>query len=206
MHPGSTLFLDVGAQRDFSAGGAWPLLSGTEVGNMASLFDLAADLGIRQGGSVCLHRRAGSAESAPGPRHCLHGSPGAERLPSCRPALPVALCDAEASGDRPALDREHAFYVGSGCAAAPDAMPAHRRVFEHLTAGIRDAVVFGAGLEYGIDREVDALLRRRIRTHVVLDAAAAADPSEAQIVIARWKHRGVDGVTTATLRRLLVRG
>ena len=76
---------------------------------------------------------------------------------------------------------------------------------DHLTAGIRDAVVFGAGLEHGIDRAVDALLRRRIRTHVVLDAAASADPDQAQRIIAGWKRRGVDGATAATVLRLLAR-
>ena len=205
MHPGSTLFFDVGVQRDFFAGGAWPLVSATEAENIASLFALAAALSIRQGGSMCLHADAGSGESTPGPHHCVRGTPGAERLPSCRPVLPIELCEAEASAAASALDRAHAFYVTSGCAAAPDATAAHRRAFGHLTAGVRDAVVFGAGLEYGIERAVDALLRHRVRTHVVLDAAAAADASEAQIVIARWKRRGVDGVTAATLRRLLVR-
>ena len=60
--------------------------------------------------------------------------------------------------------------------------------------------------ELAIDRTIDALVRRRIRTHVALDAAAAVDAASAQAVIAAWKRRGVDGVTAAIVERLLARG
>src|SRR6185369_15393023 len=93
----------------------------------------------------------------------------------------------------------------SGCTSAIDDDGAWRAAFDHLTAGIRDAVVFGAGIEYALAHTVDALLRRRIRTHVALDAAAAADDAEAQRVVATWKRRGVDGATVATIARLLTR-
>ena len=105
----------------------------------------------------------------------------------------------------PALDRRHAYYVTTGCARPVDGEPKSRTVVDHLTAGVRDAVIFGAGVETALDYLVDALLRRRVRTHVVLDATAAVDPTRAQQVIESWKRRGVDGLTTATVARLLGR-
>ncbi len=66
--------------------------------------------------------------------------------------------------------------------------------------------MFGAGVEYGLAQTVDALLRRRIRTHVVLDAIAAVDEADAQGVIAVWKRRGVDAVTVDVVARLLALG
>jgi len=140
--------------------------------------------------------------------HCLVASPGADVAAGCTPALPLATISAAVAPSTvaPVLDRGHAYYVGSGCGAAVDADPVHARVFDHLTAGVGDAVVFGAGVEYGVACAVDALLRRRVRTHVALDAAAAVDDADAQAVIADWKRRGVDGATVATLARLLARG
>jgi hypothetical protein len=72
-----------------------------------------------------------------------------------------------------------------------------------MTAGVRDAVVFGAGLELGVARVVEALLARRIRTHLALDASGAVDDAEAQTLLGGWKRRTLDVVTTATVARLL---
>jgi len=204
MHAGSTLFLDVCTQRDFWPGGAWPIVGDEEAQCMAELFTLAATLGVRQGGVVCMH--AAASVSPVGAVHCLDGTAGAARASGCDPARPTLQIDSEtALATLGTLDREHAYYVASGCAGAPDATPSWRRIFDHLTVGVRDAVVFGAGIEYGLDHTVDALLRRRIRTHVVLDAAASADAAAAQRIVADWKRRTVDGVTTIIMRRLLTR-
>jgi len=198
MHAGSTLFLDVCVQHDLAAGGAWPLLAPADEREIRALFACAARLGIRQGGIVCLHDETPPCV----PAHCHADSAGSARL--ALPAVPVMTIDPVRDGGR-TLDRAHALYVASGCAAAPDATDAGARAVAHLTAGIRDAVVFGAGLEYGVGRAVDALLRRRIRTHFALDASAAADPAQAQRVVADWKRRTVDVTTAAMVIRLLAR-
>jgi len=205
MHPGAAIFLDVCAQRDFWPGGAWALIDPAGAANVAALFALAAELGLRQGGVRCAHGpgEPGDARLS-GPAHAAVGSAGAEPAAGCVPAEPVIVV-APASSAARALDRAHAYYVATGCGAAPDADPVCRAVVEHLLAGVRDAIVFGAGIEAGLDRTVEACLRRRVRTHVVLDAAAAADPARAQEVIADWKRRGVDALTTATVARLLRR-
>jgi len=202
MLPASTLFLDVSAQRDLWPGGAWPLVDADGAGNVAALFALAASLGIRQGGSRCVHLAGQPPPYAP--RHCEIGSDGAAAAAGCDTAQPAVLLG---SGDHAAaaLDRTHAYYLTTGCGGPPDADPLARAALDHLTAGIRDTVVFGAAIERGLDRMVDACLRRRIRTHVVLDASAPADPAAAQQVIASWKRRGVDALTTATVARLLTR-
>ena len=98
-----------------------------------------------------------------------------------------------------------AIYAESGCGESPD-HPAHSERFRRLVGGVRDAVVLGAGLEYGVAQVIDALLRRRIRTHLVIDAVGAASESEAQLLIAGWKRRGVDIVTVDVVARLLSSG
>jgi hypothetical protein len=199
MHPGATLFLDVCVQRDFWPGGAWPLLDADSAANVATLFALAAELGVRQGGVRCAHA---SGDAPPGaPLHAAAGGAGA--APIGAPTRPAILVSP--AGTAPALDRAHAYYVASGCTGPPDGDAASRAVVEHLLAGVRDAVVFGAGVETALDRAVDACLHRRVRTHVVLDAAGVVDAAHAQQVIGEWKRRGVDGLTTATVARLLRR-
>jgi nicotinamidase-related amidase len=205
MLPGSTLVLAVCTQQDFWPGGAWPLVDADQADAAQELFTLAASLSVRQGGICCRHEPDEAANVArDAPPHCVAGTPGVVNVPGCVPALPMIVVAPDTVV--PALDRAHAYYVASGCRAPIDTVSSGRVVFDHLTAGIRDAVVFGAGVEHGVARTVDALLRRRVRTHVALDASAAADASEAQHVIAGWKRRGVDGVTVATIARLLRRG
>ncbi|TMA78457.1 MAG: hypothetical protein E6J72_13990 [Deltaproteobacteria bacterium] len=214
MLPGATLFVAVCTQRDFWPGGAAALVDGATAANVATLVGVGARLRIRTGGICCLHdswprgsapdRTSVASTTAPAlATHCLVGTAGADFAPGGAPALPVIVV--AAGSVAPALDRVHAYYVASGCDAGVDAGTLHARVFDHLAAGVRDAVVFGAGVEYGLAHAVDALLHRRVRTHVSLDAAAAVDDAAAQLVIADWKRRGVDVATTATLIRLLER-
>ena len=99
MHPGSTLFFDVAAQRDCWPGGAWPLVGAEQAENVARLFALAARLGIRQAGAVCVHEDGiapdGAATGASHliapagtPPHCL-APDGIGRAPGCEPFRPV---------------------------------------------------------------------------------------------------------------------
>ena len=219
MLPGSTLFFDAAVQRDCFPGGPWPLVTPEQAEHVLTLFTLAASLGVRQGGIVCMHAdgvdpvpSAGAlpAHASPAdgvPPHCLVGVEGVGRPPECEPARPSRYWTPDTPhAEVAALDRSHTDYVGSGCGTAPDTWPALTRVVDHLTAGVRDAVVFGAGVEHAITFAVDALLRRRIRTHVAIDAAGAANAEEAQRVIAIWKRRTVDVTTTAMVARLLTRG
>jgi nicotinamidase-related amidase len=189
MHPAATLFVDVCVQRDCWPDGPWPLVSTAEAAAVARLCALAAELGIRRCGIVCLHADGALGGAAEVPVHCMAGAIGSARPP-----------DVSLPAPDPATDS------ASGCCASPDDAADTARAFDRATAGIRDAVVFGAGVEYGIARAVDALLRRRIRTHVALDAAGARDADVAQRLVAAWKRRGVDGATVATVRRLLDAG
>jgi len=200
LFAGSTLLLDVGTQGDLWPGGAWPLVDAEAAARIAELCALARELSIRHGGVVCRHEM-----SPPGlPRHCGRGERGATRVADCAPALPVRIVDA----DTPPADlaRSHALYLATGCQTAVDAAPAPRAAFDVLTAGVRDAVVCGAGLELGVAHVVEALLARRVRTHLALDATAVVDAVCAQEMLARWKRRLVDVATSATLARMLRRG
>lgn len=198
MEPSATLFLDVCLQRDLGPGGAWPLIGPADASRIPALFAVAAARGIRQGGVVCRHCHAGSPPVASAPPHCLEPSAALDRLPGCVPHLPVRVWSPDEVAGR---DRRHAVYVTSGCGQPPDGTGGEA-AFRHLVAGVRDAVIFGAGVEHGIDAAVRALLRRRVRTHVVLDAVGAADPERAQQVVADWKRAGVDGITVGTIERL----
>ncbi len=195
MHAAATLFLDVCVQPDLWPGGRWPLLNADQARNVVRLFALASANAVRQGGIVCRHT-GGSAEA-----HCRTPGAATARPVGCVPALPMRV--ATSDDVDAALDRATATYVDSGCLDAPDATPSGAQAFRYVIAGVRDAVVFGAGVELGVDRVVEALLQRRIRTHVVLDAVGTADEIRAQAVVAGWKRRGVDGVTAAIVERLL---
>jgi nicotinamidase-related amidase len=201
VRAGSTLFLDVGVQRDLWPGGRWPLLSLEQALNVARLFEVAGRSGARQGGIVCVHEPDVLGPTPTAPRHCERGTPGEARVAGYEPILPARVWALEATVGT--LDRDHAPYIASGCVEPPDRRPALRRVFDHLTAGIRDAVVFGAGVEGGVAHAVDALLARHIRTHLVLDAVGTMDPADGQRIVAAWKRRTVDGLTTAMVARVL---
>jgi hypothetical protein len=203
MYAAATLFLDVCVQPDLWPDGVWPLVRTDQAQNVAALFSLAAELGIRQGGIVCRHDAAESGGSSDRPAHCQGAVAAASRPPGCGPVLPMQIVSTAAVDDGVTLDRETATYLASGCRRSPIEGASDRRAFEHLTAGVRNAVVFGAGAEFAVDRAVAALLERRIRTHAVLDAIGTADEVCAQSVVARWKRCGVDGVTVGTLTRLL---
>lgn len=184
MFPAATLFLEVCVQRDLWPAGGWPLADVATGRNVARLLAIAASTDVRRGGVLCRHGADGGTPTPPGlPIHCT--------TPESR--LEPAGCVARGPSS---------IYVGSGCGESPDDATCGD-AFQRLTAGVRDAVVFGAGLEYGVAHAVDALLRRRIRTHLVLDAVAATDEVAAQLVVAGWKRRGVDVVTVDVVERLL---
>jgi len=207
MYPPATLFLDVCVQADLWPDAVWPLMSGEEARNIARLFAIAGELDLRQGGVVCRHVTLAAEPVPEAPMHCQSERSSRSRPPGCTAMLPMQVWTEEPGADpEMTLDRVHAVYVDSGCNHAPDGAPHFSRAFGHLTVGIRDAVVFGAGIEHGLDRVVDALLRRRIRTHVALDAVGTTDEIRAQAVVARWKRHGVDGATVEMLDRMLRRG
>lgn len=206
MHPAATLFVDVCVQPDLWCGGTWPLVTSAQARGVADLFVLAGDLDLRQGGIVCRHAPESEFSMQGSSLHCLQPGAGHERPPACVPRLPIQVWEGvELTDEGPPLDREHALYLDSGCGLAPDGDVGHARAFNHLTAGVRDAVVFGAGIEGGLDQAVRALLRRRIRVHVALDAAGTADERAAQLIVADWKRRGVDGTTVGMIERMLRR-
>lgn len=203
MYPAATLFFDVCVQNELWPGGSWPLVSHDQRRSIERMFALGGSLSIRQGGIVCRHGPGGPPPLPDTPPHCRDESTWSARPLLCAPVLPAWIETSDEAAEEPPLDRSVALYLDSGCALRPDAGGAYGRFFAHMTAGIRDAVVFGAGLEHGMARVIEALLARRIRTHVVLDASGAADEVAAQLVVAVWKRQGVDVTTEAMIERLL---
>src|SRR5881394_546174 len=133
MHPPATLFVDVCVQRDLWPGGAWQLVSPGEAEAVGRLCLLARELHIRRGSIVCFHGPGLPVVADGVPSHCHVGFPGSDRPADTALPAPDAAVD-----------------CASGCAASPDEPVAMVRAFDRMTAGIRDAVVFGAGVEYGI--------------------------------------------------------
>jgi len=200
MYARATIFVDVGVQRDLWPGGAWPLVTHDEAAGVQRLLALADATAVRQASIVCCHGATdGGVEGAP--RHCWTGEPGSERPEECHGRLArVLMTPADADAGR---GGGRTLALASGCADALDARGRWSVVFDRLVGSVRDAVVFGAGVELGIDLVVRGLLTRRVRTHVVLDAAGAVDAVAAQRVIAAWKRAGVDGTTVAMVERQL---
>ena len=199
MFARATIFFDVGVQRDLWPGGAWPLITQPEAERVRRLLAVADASAVRQASVICCHGAADAGiEGAP--RHCWSGEPGGERPEECRGALARVVITAGSAGSP---DDPRACALASGCAGALDRGGRWSVAFDRLVGGVRDAVVFGAGLELGVDRVVRGLLARRVRTHVVLDAAGAVDAVAAQEVIAAWKRAGVDGTTVAMIERQL---
>ncbi len=205
MFPGATLFLDVCVQEELWPSGSWPLVDAEQAANVELLFGLARAWPIRQGGVMCRHTPDGLTASVGMPPHCGEAETWSARPAACAPASPLRLVGSADADAGESLARGTAVYLDSGCATAPDGSAAHARAFALLTAGIRDAVVFGAGIEHGMARVIDALLSRRIRTHVAIDAAGAGDQVRAQVVVGEWKRRGIDVTTVAMIDRLLQR-
>jgi hypothetical protein len=204
MHPGATLFLDCCVQLELWTDGSWPLVGPTQAANVERMFTLARNQRLRQGGLVCRHMPGETPASPDAPAHCRDEPTWSMRPPGCVPALPIVVVRGDGLADDRPRDRTYALYLDSGCASRPDVAAGHARAFAHLTAGVRDAVVFGAGIEHGVRRAIEALLARRIRTHVALDASGAAEEIAAQLVIADWKRRGVDVTTVAMVERMLL--
>lgn len=205
MYPAATLFFDLCVQAQLWPGAAWPLIRADHVANVDRMFAMARVLPVRQGGVMCCHAPSGVEAIAAAPSHCSDAGTALVRPPACDPVLPIQVrCATDAPEMAEPLDRAWAIYVDSGCAQRPD-VAGHAHVFDHLLSGVRDAVIFGAGIEYGMARAVEALLSRRIRTHLALDASGAADEVAAQAIVATWKRQGVDVTTVAMIDRMLTR-
>ncbi|MCC6848284.1 MAG: hypothetical protein IT294_07255 [Deltaproteobacteria bacterium] len=185
MFPAATLFLDVCVQRELWIGGSWPLVGAEAAQNVLRLLEIAGPSAVRRGRVLCRHGPDGYVAAAGAPVHGLDQEAGV--LPDGAPPIAVG-------GE----------VVESGCGMAPD-QGAHAGSFLRMTSGIRDAVVFGAGIEHGIAHVAAALLRRRIRTHLAIDASGTADEVAAQVVVGALKRRGADVATVDVIARLLRR-
>jgi len=185
MFPAATLFLEVCVQRELWPGGSWPLVDSEAERRVVRVLELAAGSPVRYGSIRCRHGADGYAAAIGAAPHAE--GPQATERPAGVPPIP-----------------DDAYVMDSGCGLAPDE-GVHAEVFRRMTAGIRDAVVFGAGAEYGIARAIGALLRRRIRTHLVLDAAGVGEDVAAQLVVAALKRRGLDVLTSDVVARWVSR-
>lgn len=177
------MFVGVCVQRELWIGGSWPIMGMEAARNGARLLEIATASAVRRGSVRCRHDADGYVAAVSAPPHCRDRD--ALALPDGIPPL--------GAGDE---------VVESGCGVAPD-LGVHSGAFLRMTSGIRDAVVFGAGIEHGIAHVASALLRRRIRTHLAIDAAGTADEVAAQVVVGELKRRGADVATVDVVARLL---
>jgi nicotinamidase/pyrazinamidase len=129
------------------------------------------------------------------PPHCLHDSPGAERVPETEPA-PDALDIAwDGSGFDPAAAREAGEIVVRKKRFDVFSNPASARLLEALAPDT--VVVYGVALDICDRYAVEGMLDLGLPDVVVVgDAVAAVVPGTGRQLLADWKRRGVRVLST----------
>ena len=204
---GGLLFWDVDTQVDFMQPEGRLYVSGAEtiVPQLAALRRTALERGIRTVASADDHRPDDPELSAHPdyvetfPPHCLHGSPGQQRIPETRltdplviepePQPPEAIRAAVRTHPGDILLLKRRFDVFSN----PNAVP----VLEELAP--EEIVLFGVALDVCDRFAVEGLLVRwpGLRLSVVTDAVKAIREDQGESLLRDWKERGVRLVTTA---------
>lgn len=127
------------------------------------------------------------------PPHCMHGTPGQEKIPETRFAEALVI------GHEPLTAAEARRCV----AAAPDALVILKKRFDAFsnpnTGLVVDAIaprriaIYGVALDVCNRAAVEGLWQRGHRDLVVVtDATRALDPAAGEALLAEWRRRGVE--------------
>jgi nicotinamidase/pyrazinamidase len=198
------LFWDVDTQWDFMSpeGKLYVPEAETLWPNLGRLTAAARQQGIPLIASADDHRLA-DAEISDSPNwrttfppHCMHGTPGAERIPQTRlreplvldlEPLPAAQLAKALAGVREILILKRTVDVFSN----PNAEPAVRALAPERI------IVFGVALDICNRRAVEGLWDRGFRRlSVVTDATKAIDARLGAQLLESWEERGIELVTT----------
>lgn len=203
------LFWDVDTQFDFidPQGKFYVPRAETLETNLERLTGFARELEIPLLASADDHRLTDDeieAESPDGettfPPHCMHGTPGAERVEATRLDYTLVLEPEESSTEeiRRGLEhpwprvllRKHELDVFSN--------PNTERVLERLEP--EQIVIYGVALDFCVRKTVEGLLARGYDTLVlVTDATQPIDTERGEELLASWREHGVELTTTETL-------
>lgn len=199
-----TLFWDVDTQVDFVRESGALYVPGAEDArpNLARLSDAARAQGVPVVASADDHRPSDAEISdAPDfrttyPPHCMHGTPGQQKVPETR--LPEAvvfdrdeLSDDElrarlGSAERAVLILKNQVDVFTN--------PNTARILDEIDPG--RVVVYGVALDICNRFTVEGLLARGREVTVVTDATAALDPERGERLLGEWEATGVRLATT----------
>lgn len=199
------LFWDVDTQVDFMHPNGRLYVQGAEalIENLGRLTRMARRYGVPIVASADDHEMEDAEISddpdwrATYPPHCMRGTPGAERIPETEHAEAVTF-------GHQALDEEE---IASKLATPPRVArilkkevdvfsnPNTEKIVELLDP--ERIVVYGVALDVCNRYAVEGLLERRGEgVAVVTDAVQPIDPAAGEALLADWRDRGVELVTT----------
>ena len=201
------VFWDVDTQGDFMHPGGALYVPGAEeiIPNLARLTRHAHARGIRIVASADDHVRDHSELSdtpdfrSTFPPHCLRNTPGQAKIPETALHDPLVI--------EPDLDEDPESLARRVRAHRGDVL-LHKHFFDVFTnphtAVVIDAlepdelVLYGVALDVCNRFAVEGLLERRPQTRlcVVTDACRAIDPARGETLLAQWRRRGVELLST----------
>ena len=199
------IFWDVDTQNDFIQPDGKLYVSGAEaiLPNLQRLTQHARSAGIRIFGSVDAHR-PDDPELSPDPDfqetfppHCLEGTHGQEKVSETLPRNPLwidpdpqstdSLQEAVLGHAGEVIFRKRRFDVFTN----PNLDPVIEAVAPDLI------VLYGVALDVCDAHAIEGFLERETAAlKLVIDATRAIDPQRGEVLVAAWKQRGVEVVTT----------
>ena len=202
----SVIFWDVDTQNDFMLASGKLYVPGAEeiTQNLACLTEYALDKGIPIVASVDDHRLEDEEIALKNPDfrntyppHCLHGTPGQEKIPATRPRDPMEIENRPYSPGEieERVTRHHGEIVIKKQKFDVFTNPNTDRVLAALDPS--NVVVYGVALDVCDRFAVEGLLARGRKVHLVLDATRAIRPEEGGKLVQDWRSRGVGIATTS---------
>jgi nicotinamidase/pyrazinamidase len=210
MKPETTIFYDVDTQRDFILPGGALYVPGTEkiIPALAELTHLARTRKIRIVCSVDRHfpddrelKRNGGDYAD----HCMDGTDGQRKIDETAPLDPLYIPNHPLSSEEIQTALTHngeiifekqEFDVFIGNAHA-------RAILRMLLKPYSDIVIYGVFTEVCVAQAVNGLVEFGPRLHIVSDAIADIG-KDADRIRAQWKASGIDFVTVAQLKTMVL--
>ena len=189
------VFVDVDTQYDFMSPDGRLYVGGAEkiVENLRRLSEFARLRKIPVIAAADAHT-PDDPEFERFPPHCVHGTPGAERIPeTARPE--AAVIPAKGAEDAVAQFQRAGVVVLQKRDFPVFANPSADAVVESV--GDAEFVVYGVATDYCVRADVLGLLDRGKRVTVVVDAIQPIDLQAGEAALAEFRRRGAKLATTA---------
>ena len=189
------VFFDVDTQYDFMSPDGRLYVGGAEkiVENLRRLSEFARLRKIPVVAAADAHT-PDDPEFERFPPHCVHGTPGAERIPeTARPE--AAVIPPEGAEDAVAQFQRARVVVLQKRDFPVFANPSAEAIIDSV--GDAEFVVYGVATDYCVRADVLGLLDRGKRVTVVVDAIQPIDLQAGEAALAEFRRRGAKLATTA---------